>query len=318
MLVSLLMLIAGLAILVAGANYLVDGASSLAKKFNISNLIIGLTVVAMGTSAPELTVSVYSAFQGESDIALGNIIGSNIINILAILGITATIYPLSVQSSTVWKEIPFSLLAAILVAVFANDVLLDSQAESDLSRTEGIALLGFMVIFLYYTFDVARKSPPDDLHNPVKEYPLLLTLVMVVGGLAMLILGGKWLVDAAVAIAEGMGMSKSVIGLTIVALGTSMPELATSLVAALKKQADIAVGNVVGSNIFNVFFILGTTAVIQPLSIGGITQIDFLVCIASSLLLFFFAYNNKISRIEGSLLLAGLVLYMTHLIVTAA
>jgi cation:H+ antiporter len=318
MVTNLLMLIAGFAILIVGANYLVDGASSLAKKFNISNLIIGLTVVAMGTSAPEMTVSIYSAYKGESDIALGNVIGSNIINVLAILGITATIYPLSVQSSTVWKEIPFSLLAAVLVAVFANDVLLDSQAQSNLSRTEGIALLGFMAIFLYYTFDVARKSPPDDLHNPVKEHSLLLTLVMVVGGLAMLILGGKWLVDGAVAIAEGMGMSKSLIGLTIVALGTSMPELATSLVAALKKQADIAVGNVVGSNIFNVFFILGTTAVIQPLSIGGITQIDFLVCIASSLLLFLFAYNNKISRIEGSLLLAGLVFYMTHLIVTAA
>lgn len=318
MITSLLMLIGGFAILIVGANYLVDGASSLAKKFNISNLIIGLTVVAMGTSAPELTVSVYSAYQGEPDIALGNIIGSNIINVLAILGITATIYPLSVQSSTVWKEIPFSLLAAVLVAVFANDVLLDGEGQSSLSRTEGIALLGFMAIFLYYTFDVARKSPPNDLHNQVKEYPLLLTVVMVAGGLGMLILGGKWLVDGAVAIAEAMGMSKSVIGLTIVALGTSMPELATSLVAALKKQADIAVGNVVGSNIFNVFFILGTTAVIEPLSIGGITQVDLLVCIASSLLLFFFAYNNKISRVEGSILLAGLVLYMTHLITTAA
>ncbi len=317
MITSLLMLIGGFAILILGANFLVDGASSMAKKFNISNLIIGLTVVAFGTSAPELTVSVYSAYQGESDIALGNVIGSNIMNVLAILGITSIIYPLSVQSSTIWKEIPFSLLAAILVAVFANDILLDGYTKSSLSRTEGIALLGFLAIFLYYTFDVARKSPPDDLHNSVKEYPLLLTLLMVIGGLGMLILGGKWLVDGAVTIAERMGMNKSVIGLTIVALGTSMPELATSLVAALKKQADIAVGNVVGSNIFNVFFILGTTAVIKPLSIGGITQIDFLVCIASSLLLFLFAYNNKISRIEGSILLAGLVLYMSHLIATA-
>lgn len=311
------MLVGGFAILIVGANYLVDGASSLAKKLNISNLIIGLTVVALGTSAPEMTVSVYSAYQGESDIALGNVIGSNIINVLAILGITATIYPLSVQSSTVWKEIPFSLLAAVLVSVFANDVLLNGDPQSSLSRTEGIALLGFMAIFLYYTFDVAKKSPPNDLNNLVKEYPLIITLVMIVGGLIMLVLGGKWLVDGAVAIAEGLGMRKSVIALTIVALGTSMPELATSLVAALKKQADIAVGNVVGSNIFNVFFILGTTAVIEPLAIKGITYIDFLVCITSSLLLFLFAYNNKISRVEGGVLLAGLVLYMTHLIASA-
>lgn len=311
---SALLLIGGLAMIIAGANFLVDGASALAKKFNISNLVIGLTVVAFGTSTPEVTVSIYSALQGETDIALGNIIGSNIFNILFILGVTAIIYPLKVSSSTIWKEIPMSLLAALIIMVFASDVFLDKSAESVISRTDGIALLGFMAIFLYYTFDMARKQPDDELHNTVKQHPLWLSIVMILGGLGLLVGGGKFLVDGAVDIAEGFGISKSVIGLTIVAIGTSVPELATSVVAAYKKNADIAVGNAVGSNLFNVFFVLGISSSIHPLGIGNISPIDLAVCVASSLLLFVFAYNSRLNRVEGALLLAGYVAYTIYLI----
>jgi cation:H+ antiporter len=314
---SILFLIGGFAILIVGANFLVDGASSFAKRFNVSNLVIGLTVVAFGTSAPELTVSIYSAMQGESDIALGNVVGSNIFNILGILGVTALMVPLAVQSSTIWKEIPLSLLAAVLITIFANDILIDGGGDSIVSRTDGLALLAFMVIFMYYTFDIAKKSSPDELHNEVKIYTFPITLAMIEGGLAMLVLGGRWLVDAAVDIATQFGVSKSVIGLTIVAIGTSLPELATSLVAALKKNADIAVGNVVGSNIFNIFTVLGISSLIKPLSIGGITQIDLAVCILSSLLLFIFSFNSKISRLEGGIFLAAFVGYTTFLVMNS-
>lgn len=300
--------------IIAGANFLVDGASSVAKKFNISNLVIGLTVVAFGTSAPELTVSIYSALQGESDIALGNVIGSNIFNVLFILGLTAVIYPLKVNSSTVWKEIPLSLLAAIIIMVFASDVMLDQASTSVVSRADGIALLGFMSIFLFYTFESARKQSDDELHNTVVLRPVWLSVLMVVGGLLLLVGGGKLLVDGAVSIALGLGVSKSVIGLTIVSIGTSVPELATSIVAAYKKNADIAVGNVVGSNIFNIFFILGTSSTIHPLAVGNITPIDLGVCVLVSLVLFFFAYNRKVSRLEGGLLLLGYVAYTAYLL----
>lgn len=313
---SILFLIGGFVILILGANFLVDGASSLAKRFNVSNLVIGLTVVAFGTSAPELTVSIYSALQGESDIALGNVVGSNIFNVLGILGVTALIVPLSVHSSTIWKEIPLSLLAAVLIAIFANDVLINGEADSSISRTDGLALIAFLAVFMYYTFDIAKKSPPDELHNQVKIYNIPITLLMIAGGLAMLVLGGRWLVDGAVDIAIQLGVSKSVVGLTIVAIGTSLPELATSLIAALKKNADIAVGNVVGSNIFNIFSVVGISSVIQPLSVGGITQVDLAVCVLSSLLLFIFAFNSRISRLEGGLFLAAFVGYTTFLVVS--
>lgn len=311
---SILLLIAGLAMVIVGANFLVDGASSLAKKFNVSNLVIGLTVVAFGTSAPELTVSVYSAINGEADIALGNVIGSNIINVLLILGITAAIYPLQVHSNTIWKEIPLSLLAALIIAIFASDVWLDKAETSAISRTDGLALLGFMAIFLYYTFDMARKQPADELHNPIKQYTVLVSVALFAGGLVMLVLGGKWMVDGAVVIAESVGMSKSVIGLTVVALGTSLPELATSVVAAYKKNADIAVGNVVGSNIFNVFFIAGAASTIHPLPLGNITELDLGLCIASSVTLFIFSFDSRLTRTEGILLVAAYIGYTVYLI----
>ena len=255
-------LIAGFAFLVKGADFLVDGASSIAKKFGISALVIGLTIVAFGTSAPELIVNIFASIQGNTDIAIGNILGSNIANILLILGISAMIYPLAVGKGTVWKEIPLGLLAIIVVAIMANDRLIDGGGFSGLTRIDGFILISFFIIFLYYTFGISKAQgtgEPEE-SNRIHEYSFFRSGIMVVAGLAGLTLGGKWIVDSAVVIAEQIGLSQAVIGLTIVAIGTSLPELATSAIAAFKKNTDIAVGNIVGSNIFNVFWILGISA----------------------------------------------------------
>lgn len=307
---AIFLLVWGTIVVLTGANLLVDGASSMAKKLRVSELVIGLTVVSFGTSAPELTVSVLSSMRGEVDLALGNVVGSNLFNTMVIVGVTAVISPLKVQSNTVWKEIPMSLLAAVILLALASDYYLDGSSQPGISRAEGIALLGFLSIFLYYTFLVARSSRPGELHNVVKQLPLYLSLLMIIGGLVLLVLGGRWMVNGAVQIAEYLGISKAVIALTIVAAGTSVPELATSAVAAYKKSADIAVGNIVGSNIFNIFFILGASAVVKPLALGNISMIDLGMVVFSSLLLFFKSYDSRISRPEG---LVFLVLYAAYL-----
>lgn len=312
--ISILLLIGGVIAVLIGANLLVDGASSLAKKLQVSDLVIGLTVVAFGTSTPELTVSVFSSMQGEVDLALGNVVGSNLFNTMVILGIAAMIYPLQVHSNTIWKEIPMSLLAALVLLALVSDRWLDGAANPGISRAEGLALLGFFSIFLYYTFLVAKNTPPKELHNVVKTYPVYLSLLMVAGGLILLVVGGRWIVIGAVEIAERLGMSKSIIALTIVAAGTSIPELATSAVAAFKKNADIAVGNVVGSNIFNIFMILGVSAVIKPLGLGSITILDISLVAVISLVLFIKSYNYTVSRVEGGLLLLMYVAYVVYLI----
>jgi len=312
--IAIFSLIGGVLAVMLGANLLVEGASSLAKRMRVSDLVIGLTVVSFGTSAPEFVVSFFSALQGETDLALGNVIGSNAFNVFFILGVSALIFPLAVQSNTVWKEIPLSLLAAVVIMAMANDALLDGAAGSSISRAEGIALLGFFVVFMYYTFDMAKKAVPTELHNEVHKYSPYLSVLMVLGGLVLLVVGGRLIVGGAVSIAEGFGIPKSIIGLTIVAAGTSIPELATSVVAAYKKNADIAVGNVVGSNIFNIFFILGSSALTNPLGIGSITNVDFLVCIAASVVLLIHSYDLKISRTEGALLLLAYIGYTMYLI----
>lgn len=314
MLLQIGLLILGLGAVLLGANLLVDGASVLAKRLKISDLVIGLTVVAFGTSSPELTVSLYSALSGNTDIALGNVVGSNIFNVLVILGLSALIRPIRVQSSTVFKEIPFALLAAFLILVGANDMWLEKSGANVLSRTDGIFFLGFFIIFMYYTFSLIKGHSPDELHNPVRPRPLWLAIGMVLGGLLLLVLGGRWTVDAAVDIAGALGVSQSVIGLTIVAAGTSLPELATSLVAAYRGNSDIAVGNVVGSNIFNIFFILGLTACVHPLGMGNIDNVDLLVCFGSGLVLQIFAGNHKISRWEGLALVILFIGYTGYLI----
>ncbi len=316
MLIAALITIGGLILVVYGANFLVDGASGLAVRLNISPIVIGLTIVAFGTSAPELTVSMLAASQNNSDLAVSNIIGSNILNILLILGLSAVIQPLKVSNNTVWKEIPLSLLAALVVFACINDQLIDGADVSVISRIDGIILLFFFVIFMYYNFYQAKYGSSEGMED-VKPMPIWKTVVWMVLGMAGLIYGGKLIVDGATDMAVLLEIPQSVIGLTVVSLGTSMPELATSVVAAYKKKADIAVGNVVGSNIFNIFLILGLSATVSPLPMGNITQTDLLINILASLLLFLTAYigrSPKITRLEGGILLAVYVAYTIYVL----
>jgi cation:H+ antiporter len=292
-----LLLISGFFLLIYGANVLVDSASSLAKRYNIPNIVIGLTIVAFGTSAPELVVNVFSAVEGNTSLALGNVIGSNIFNVAAILGISALIYPLAVKSNTTWVEVPLAFLAALLVIIIANDTLIDGMSESIISRTDGIILLLFFVIFLAYNFQLIGKGDySDDIQ--VKIMKPGKAVLFILAGLALLVAGGRMIVYSAVELATLWGMPERIIGLTIVSVGTSLPELATSVVAARKKNTDIAVGNIVGSNIFNIFLILGLTAVIEPVPFQASAQVDLLLNLALSLLLFVFIFTGKGRRVE--------------------
>lgn len=311
---NLFLLVAGIAMVLAGAHWMVGGATSLAKKFGISELAIGLSIVAFGTSAPELTVNLFSAVKGNTDLAIGNILGSNISNILLILGITALIYPLAIRKNTHWKEIPFALLAAVVLGVAANDVLTDNSSIGNyLSRSDGLLFIGFFLIFMVYVYGMAKRDP-EFQQGPVKVFPLWKSGLMIIAGLAGLFFGGRFLVDNAVILARTIGLSEHVIGLTIVAIGTSVPELATSVTAAIRKQTDIAVGNVVGSNIFNIFLVLGTTAVVKPLPFSATANIDILVTIFASLLLLVastFLGFKKITRLEGGIFL---MIYISYII----
>lgn len=314
--ITLALFIVGFVLLIKGADYLVTGASALAFKFGIAPLVIGLTVVAFGTSAPELVVNLLASFSGNTDIAIGNIIGSNIVNILLILGITALIYPITVQRSTVWKEIPFALLSVVVVALMANDVFIDGAEASVLTRIDGFVLMSFFLIFLYYILGIAKQAPAENAETPV-GLSSLRSWIYIVGGLAALVVGGKWIVDGAVVFAQSMGVSEALIGLTIVAIGTSLPELATSLVAALKKNTDIAVGNVIGSSIFNIFWILGLSATIAPLPFAQVLTVDIFVNLAATILLFlalFVGRKHTIEKWQGVLFILFYVAYIVFLV----
>lgn len=305
----------GFLLLIKSADFLVEGSAAIAKRLKISNIVIGLTVVAFGTSTPELVVSVTASIQGNTEIAIGNILGSNIANILLILGVSAMIYPLTTKKNTTWKEIPLSLLAAILVGIMANDILIDKENLSRLTRSDGLVLLSFFIVFLYYIIGIAKMS--DEEETKVKTHNLLLSTLFIIVGLGGLVLGGKWIVDGAVAIATNLNISESLIGLTIVAVGTSLPELATSAVAAYKKQNDIAIGNIVGSNIFNIFWILGISAIINPLPFQERSNIDILMTIVASLILFtviFIGKKHLIERWQGALMVLIYIAYVLFLI----
>jgi len=309
-----LLLLVGFVLLIKGAGFLVDGAASLAKKFNVSNLVIGLTVVAFGTSAPELFVNLFASFNGTTDIAIGNIVGSNIVNILLILGIAAIIYPLRVGHGTVWKEIPLNLLAVVLLLVMANDTFVDGMGFNSLTRSEGIVLISFFVIFLYYTFGIAKTQNGDDLQEAPKNYSTLVSIGLVLLGLAGLVIGGQWIVDGATSIAANLGLSDALIGLTVVAIGTSLPELATSAVAAYKKNSDIAVGNVVGSGIFNVFWILGLSSIIKPLPFKEALNFDLWVAVGASALLFAWMFLGKKHHLERWQGIVFVLLYVAYMV----
>ncbi|MBN2590205.1 MAG: calcium/sodium antiporter [Sedimentisphaerales bacterium] len=310
---SVLLLIVGFVLVIKGADFLVDGGSSLAKKLHISDLVVGLTVVAFGTSLPELSVNITASMNGSSEIAITNILGSNTANILLILGISAIVFPLTVTHGTVYKEIPFSLLAALVLAVMAGDKIIDGKITSELSRIDGLILLAFFVIFIYYTAGIAQDTSTMTEQVNKNIYSLKKSATLITTGLILLVFGGNWIVSGAIDIAHYFNISESVIGATIVAVGTSIPELATSVVAAFKKNPEIAVGNVVGSNIFNIFFILGISSVIKPLPIHSSDILHFAAVIIASMFLFIFMFTGKrkiIDRWEGWLLLSGYVIYI--------
>jgi cation:H+ antiporter len=314
------LLVVGFVLLIKGADVLVEGASSIARRLNVSDLVIGLTVVAFGTSTPELFVNIVASLKGNSAIAIGNILGSNIANIFLILGLSAIIFPLSVGKGTVWKEIPLSLLAAVLVGILANDELIDGGLFSALTRIDGLVFLSFFIIFLYYSFSIARRVDGLEEHMPSKQHGAVKSLFLIVAGLIGLSLGAKWIVEEAVRIASVLGVSQSTIGLTIVAVGTSLPELATSAVAAMKKNPEIAVGNVVGSNIFNIFFVLGLSSIIKPIPFQPKNNIDIgVVILASGLLLLTMFTGGKrvLDRWEGIVFVVLYAGYIVLLIVSA-
>lgn len=316
MFINILILIAGFALLIKSADILVDGSSSLAKKFGISSIVIGLTIVAFGTSAPELVINIISSAQGATEIAIGNILGSNIANTLLILGVAAVITNLRAKKNTTWKEIPFSLLAVVILALVANDALIDGATDSVLSRIDGLVLLSFFIIFLYYTFGIA-KIQEEEKTPSVKTYRNWVSALMIIGGLAGLTIGGKLVVDHAVQIASSFGVSESLIGLTIVALGSSLPELVTAAVAAYKNQVDIAIGNVIGSNIFNIFWILGLSATIRPLPFTPALNFDVIITLATTLILFAFMLGGErhiLKRKHGLIFIAMYFLYIGFLI----
>lgn len=313
-----LLLIGGLALILLGANGLTDGSAAVAKRFRISDLVIGLTIVAFGTSAPELVISVLSALNGSAEMAIGNVVGSNIFNALMIIGCTTVVLPIKVGEGTMSKEIPLVILASLVLFFCANDVMLDGSAENVIGRVDGLILLAFFLIFLRYTFAIARNGNEEaGEEQKIKEMPIWKSVLFIVGGLAGLIFGGQLFVEGASGIARSLGVSESVIGLTLVAGGTSLPELATSITAALKKNPGIAIGNVIGSNLFNIFFVLGCSATVSPLSMGGINNLDLTVMIASALLLWlvgWFFKKRTITRPEGVLMIVCYVAYTAYLI----
>ncbi len=315
MIIALLFIVVGLAVLVKGADFLVMGSASIAKRFGVSSLVIGLTVVAFGTSLPELTVSVMASLRGNSDITLGNVVGSNTANILLILGVTSLLGLIPVSRSTVWKEIPFSLLAIVLVGLLGADMYFSQSGTNIISKRDGFVLLFFFAVFLYYIASISKSEENTD--TGIKKYSNSMSLLMIGGGLAGLMVGGKLFVDGAVDMAHLLGMSERVIGLTIVAIGTSMPELVTSIVAARKGQNDIAVGNIVGSNIFNIFWILGLSAVISPINVPEASFADIYMCIGATLLLFFALFvgrRNNLERWQGIIFVMVYASYLTYLI----
>lgn len=314
MIIQILLLVLGLALLIKGADWLVEGASTFAKKKKVSDLAIGLTIVAFGTSAPELIVNVFASWQGHQDIVFGNVIGSNNFNLLAILGIAGLITPLVVQSSTVWKEIPLSLIAAVVLFFLVNSFFIADN--NILSRLDGFILLFLFVLFLWYVYK-QLKSVPETGVAYVTDMSNTKIWIYILVGLAGLVIGGRLVVDSAMEMAASLGVSEKIIGLTIVAAGTSLPELATSVTAALKKNNDIAVGNIIGSNIFNIFFILGVSAVVNPISYDIVFNNDLYLLAGGTIFLFlamFTGKKGKLDRWEAGVLLLAFFVYTAFLV----
>ena len=315
---DILLLIVGLGLILAGANFLTDGSAALAQRFRVPEFIIGLTVVAIGTSTPELVVSVLSAIGGQSDVAIGNVVGSNIFNVFVILGVCALIRPVPLTAGNIRRDIPFGVLVSLLLLALAQDSLLCKGAADRIGRLDGAAMLALYILLMWYTIRKTKRpeatAPTEGSKAPMAAW---LTAVMIVGGLAGLVFGGEMFLRSATSIACSLGVSESVIAITLVAGGTSLPELASSLVSLFKGKAEMALGNVIGSNIANILLILGVSTTIHPLSMGGITVWDLLMVLLSSVVVFLAAFTFKrkaIDRWEGALFVAIYAVYIWYLI----
>ena len=315
MFLQFLILIAGLLLILFGANYLVDGSSSIAKKFGLSEFIIGLTIVGIGTSTPEMVVSFMSSLQGKADMAIGNIVGSNIFNTMIILGITALITPLVITKSNLRKDIPLNIIVTALLILLGMNQTIFGLGQNQLCRIDGAILLGVFAWYLWSSFK--SDSADEDEESQIKEYTGFMSVVLILGGLAGLIIGGKLFVNAATELAKMFGVSDKLIAITVMAAGTSMPELATCVVAALKGRGQLALGNILGSNISNILLILGGASLIRPLSFSGMTAVDLGAVLLSAVFILFSAYAFKkkaLDRVEGVILLLMEAGYMWYLI----
>lgn len=315
MLLQIATLIGGLLLILFGANYLVDGSSSIARRFGLSEFIIGLTIVGIGTSTPEMVVSFLSAFNGNADMAIGNIIGSNIFNTMLILGVTAMIAPLTITKSNIQKDIPLNIGVTVLLILLGMNASTFGIGANVLSRLDGIILLA---IFAWYLWSSFRSDKAEtDSEDEIRTYTPIVSALLILGGLAALIFGGRLFVNAAIEIAKGFGVSDKFIAVTVLAAGTSMPELATSIVAALKGRGQLALGNILGSNISNILLILGGSALITPLSFTGMSIVDLSAVLICAVFILFSAYAFKkkhLDRIEGSILVLMMAGYMWYLI----
>ena len=315
MLVYLLFAV-GFLLLIKGADWLIEGAADIARKFRIPEIVIGLTVVAFGTSAPELAVNIIASVNGNNGLAIGNIVGSNIANILLILGVAGTITSLTVKTNTVWREIPFSLFAALLLGFLVNDQISGDSQIDQISRADGLILIGMFVLFLFYTFHLGKNNLTEELPEADDARPMWKSIGMLLIGLAGLVIGGKWIVDGAVSLALLFGYSESFVGFTIVAIGTSLPELVTAVVAVRKGNTDLAIGNVIGSNVFNIFWVLGLSATISPMDFDAGDNFSILLNIACSAVLFILLFVGKrhtLQKWQSVLLLFGYVAYIIYL-----
>ncbi len=317
MILNILLIVVGIVMVLKGADWLTQGGANLARRLNVPELVVGLTIVAAGTSAPELFVSLVSALKGTPDLAVGNVVGSNIMNTLLIVGVTAMFAPIAIARQTVAKDMPFTVLASVLLMTLALDTFRSLHiAGNMISRIDGILLLVGFVAFMYYTLTAARGTDTPNASQLTPNGSRLTTnVLLIVVGLALLIIGSELFVGHASALATTLGVSQSVIGLTVVAGGTSLPELATSVVAARKGQSALAIGNVIGSNVFNILLILGLTATVCPMQIGGITLFDMGMMVASVLLLWLFSFTKlTVARWEGAVLTTCYLVYLGWLL----
>ena len=314
-----ILFVVGFVLLIKGADWLVSGSASVAKKYNISDLVIGLTIVSMGTSMPELIVNILASTSGASEIAIGNVVGSNIANILLILGVAAFIYPLTIKESTVMSQIPFSIIAILLVAFAANAPIFNPDYSLMISQLDGVVFILFFALFMVYIIRLAREGRADMIEEaPDKVLPMGKSILFILLGMVGLFLGGKWVVDGAIKIAEQFGLSQNLIGLTIVAIGTSLPELVTSAMAAYRKNTDIAVANVIGSNIFNLLWVLGISAMISPMKYDPVVNADIIVLLVATCLIVFSLMTgrakNQIGKPTGIFFLACYIAYTAFII----